>query len=66
MPYSHTATHGRTHYLHRKLVAYPSGRQETIYWFARAPKEGKTVATLPAGYHVKESPVTGRPYLRRG
>ena len=65
MPYTHTAADGRAHYLHGKTVVFPDGRREPIYWFARAPQVGKTVATLPTGYRIKESPVTRRPYLRR-
>jgi hypothetical protein len=61
MPYTHTAADGRAHYLHGKTVVFPDGRREPIYWFARAPQVGKTVATLPTGYRIKESPVTRRP-----
>ena len=63
--YVHTAADGRTHYLHGKLVAGPGGRARPVYWFARRPTPGMTLAALPRGYRVAESPVTRRPYLRK-
>ena len=64
--YTHTAADGRTHYLHGKTVTLPDGRRQPLYWFARRATAEATLAALPAGYRVAESPVTRRPYLRKG
>ena len=65
MAYIHIAADGRWHYLHCKTVDFPGGRRGPIYWFSRRPRPGLTLETLPPGYRVAESPVTGRPYLRK-
>jgi hypothetical protein len=62
---THTAADGRTYYLHGKTVTYPNGRRQSLYWFARPTTAEATLAALPAGYQIAESPVTRRPYLRR-
>ena len=63
--YIHTAADGRTYYLHGKTVTLPNGRRQSLYWFARQTTAEATLAALPAGYQIAESPVTRRPYLRR-
>jgi hypothetical protein len=65
-PYTHTAGDGRVHYLHSKTVVLPGGRRQPVFWFARRATPGATLAALPVGYRVAESPVTRRPYLRKG
>ena len=62
---THTAAGGRRSYLHHTTVAYRDGRRATIYWFARTLRVEETVASLPVGSRITESPVTRRPYLRR-
>ena len=66
MAYTHTAADGRTYYLHAKTVVHPGGRRWTVYTFARRPRPGLTLEALPPGWRVTESPVTRRPYLRKG
>jgi hypothetical protein len=64
--YSHTASDGRIHYLHGKVVVLPGGRRQSVFWFAGRTTPGATLAALPAGYRIAESAVTRRPYLRKG
>jgi hypothetical protein len=66
MAYTHTAADGRTYYLHGKTVIRPDGLRQPVYWFARRPAPAAVLAAVPPGYRVIESPVTRRPYLRRG
>jgi hypothetical protein len=65
MPYTHTASDGRTYYLHGKIVAGPAARRQPLYWFARHPAPETALEALPSGYRIAESPVTRRPYLRK-
>ena len=62
---THTAADGRTYSLHGTTITYPGGRRQPVYRFARRAAVETTLAALPAGYRVAESPVTRRPYLRR-
>ena len=55
---------GETYYLHSKDVTLRGGRLQTIYFFARAEKEG-VMDDLPAGYEVMENSRTGLPMLRK-
>lgn len=55
---------GETYYLHSKDVTLRGGRQQTIYFFARAQKEG-VMDELPEGYEVMENGRTGLPMLRK-
>ena len=64
--YTHTGADGRLHYLNGKTVVRPDGRRQLVYWFACRPTPGAALAAVPAGYRVTESPVTRRPYLRKG
>lgn len=63
--YTHTATDGRTYYLHRKTIMFPGGRRQPLYTFARRPRPDETLDAVPAGYRVTESAWTRRPYLRK-
>lgn len=54
---------GDTYYLHTKSVTLRGGRQQTIYYFARA--QGENATDLPAGYEVMENERTGLPMLRK-
>jgi hypothetical protein len=65
MPYKHVTNRGVTFYLHGKRVSLPGGRWEMCFSFARVPRPAETVAALPAGYSIFESPYTHRPYLRK-
>lgn len=55
---------GETYYLHSKDVTLRGGRKQTIYYFARAQKEG-VLDDLPAGYEVMENSRTGLPMLKK-
>jgi hypothetical protein len=63
--YAHTAADGRTYYLHGEGGAGRRGGPGPRYWFARRPWAGATLAAMPPGWRVTESPLTGRPSLRR-
>ncbi len=56
---------GETYYLHSKDVTLRGGRKQTIYYFARAQKEG-VMDELPAGMVVMENSRTGLPMLKKG
>ncbi len=56
---------GETYYLHSKDVTLRGGRKQTIYYFARAEKEG-VMDALPAGMVVMENSRTGLPMLKKG
>lgn len=56
---------GETYYLHSKDVILRGGRKQTIYYFARAEKEG-VMDALPAGMVVMENSRTGLPMLKKG
>jgi hypothetical protein len=63
MAYSYTNSRGKTYFLHSKTTTLKSGRQQTIYFFAKEVKPG-ALFTLPAGYMVSESK-NGLPVLKR-
>lgn len=60
MAYSQTNSKGTTYYLHKSEVTLRGGKQQTIYFFAKVPKNAKGEPTeLPEGYVVKENPRNG-------
>jgi hypothetical protein len=63
MAYSHTNSKGNTYYLHSKTTTLKSGREQTIYFFAKTVKDGALDA-VPAGYEVSESK-NGLPVLKK-
>ena len=64
MPYRYQNRKGQTYYLHGKEVTLQNGRQQRIYYFAREPKAGEALDTLPAGREVVENPRTGLPFRK--
>ncbi len=64
MAYSYTNSRGRTYYLHGKTTTLKSGKQQTIYFFAKEVKEEGSLNAIPAGYVVSESK-NGLPVLKR-
>lgn len=54
MAYSHTNSKGATYYLHGKSRMTKSGKETTLYYFAKEIKEGALDA-VPAGYFVSET-----------
>ncbi|MEN9327723.1 MAG: hypothetical protein RI947_531 [Candidatus Parcubacteria bacterium] len=65
MAFKHTNTRGTDYYLHsRKVTLRGSGKEQTIYFFAKKPGEGSLEA-VPSEYMVVESKKTGLPVLKR-
>lgn len=65
MAYSHTNSKGQTYFLHKTEVKLRgSGKNQTIYFFARSEKDGALDA-VPQGFKVVESQRTGLPVLKK-
>lgn len=63
--YAHKNSKGVTYYLHKKDVTLRGGKQQTIYFFAKA-EGGKGEPTgLPEGYEVTENPRNGFLTIRK-
>lgn len=56
---------GQMYYLHTKEVTLKGGRQQRIYYFAKAEKPGEGLDALPAGFQVLENTRTGLPMLKK-
>lgn len=54
MAYSHTNSKGRTYILHGKTRITSTGKEATLYYFAKEEKEDALDA-VPAGYQVAET-----------
>jgi hypothetical protein len=64
--YDHKNSKGVTYYLHKKDVTLRGGKQQTIYFFAKVPKNAKGEPTdLPNGYEVTENPRNGFLTIRK-
>ena len=63
--YTITDAAGHVHYLHQRVTIFRDGRRGMSVYFSRQLNSSNAVATLPAGYRVVFSPITGRPYARR-
>ena len=63
MAYSHTNSKGVTYYLHGKTTMLKSGRESTLYFFAKEIKDG-ALDSVPAGYVVSETK-NGLPVLKK-
>jgi hypothetical protein len=60
MAYSHKNSKGVTYYLHSTDVTLRGGKRQTIYFFAKVPKNAKgQPVDLPADRMVKENPRNG-------
>ncbi len=65
MAHKHTNSKGQTYYLHSTQVKLRgSGKNQTIYFFARTERSG-SLDSLPSGYKVVESSRTGLPVLKK-
>lgn len=56
---------GENYILHSKEVTLRGGRQQRIYYFARAENKEYALDALPDGYEVMENSRTGLPMLKR-
>lgn len=65
MAYTYQNSKGQTYFLHSKLVELQNGRQQRIFYFARAQKPGEEVDGMPSGYRVQENQRTGLPFLKK-
>lgn len=63
MAYGHTNSKGVTYYLHGRTRVLKSGKESTLYFFAKEVKEGALDA-VPAGYVVSETK-NGLPVLKK-
>ncbi len=63
MAYSFTNSKGVTYYLHTRKQLAASGKERTLFFFAKEIKEGSMDA-VPAGYTVVEMK-TGLPVLKK-
>ena len=65
MAYKYTNSKGTDYFLHSTQVKLRgSGKQQTIYFFARSTKSG-ALDEVPSGFKVVESQRTGLPVLKR-
>jgi hypothetical protein len=63
MAFSHTNTKGVTYYLHSTTRTLSSGKEQTLYFFAKDVRDNALDA-VPEGYMVSESK-TGLPVLKK-
>jgi hypothetical protein len=63
MAYAFTNSKGVTYYLHTKKSTTSTGKERTLFFFAKAVKDG-TLDTVPEGYRVVEMK-TGLPVLKK-
>ena len=63
MAFSFTNSKGATYILHSQTTTLKNGNSQTIFFFAKAEKEGALDA-VPGGYEVSESK-NGLPVLKR-
>ena len=65
MAFSYTNSRGRTYFLHGKTTMLKSGKEQTIYFFAKDVREEGSLDAVPVGYVVSESK-NGLPVLKKG
>jgi hypothetical protein len=63
MAYDYKNSKGTTYYLHGRATTLKNGKSQTIYFFAKEPKDG-ALDSVPQGYMVKESK-NGLPVLAK-
>jgi len=64
MAFSFKNSKGNTYFLHHKVTQLKSGREQTIYFFAKAVKDEGALNAVPEGYEVSESK-NGLPVLKK-
>ena len=63
MAFSYKNSRGTTYYLHSTTRKLTSGKEQTLYFFAKTQKAG-VLNAVPAGYVVSESK-NGLPVLKK-
>ncbi len=63
MAYAHTNGKGVTYYLHGRTRVLKSGKESTLYFFAKEVKDGALDA-VPGAYEVSETK-NGLPVLKK-
>ena len=63
MAFKHENSKGKTYFLHARETTLKNGAKQTIYFFAKEPKEG-ALDSVPSGYEVSESK-NGLPVLKK-
>ncbi len=63
MAYSHKNGKGVTYYLHGRTRVLNSGKESTLYFFAKEVKDG-ALDSVPKGYVVSETK-NGLPVLKK-
>ena len=63
MAYSHTNSKGVTYFLHGKTRVLKSGKESTLYFFAKEVK-ADALDSVPSGYVVSETK-NGLPVLKK-
>ena len=61
--FTYKNTKGNEYILHSRVTTLKNGKTQTIYFFAREPKEG-ALEKVPEGYEVSESR-NGLPVLKK-
>ena len=64
MAYEFKNSKGQTYYLHAKKVTRSSGKESTLYFFARDVRAAEALDAVPDGYKVAEMK-TGMPVLKK-
>ncbi|MBE9524901.1 MAG: hypothetical protein IMY76_07360 [Chloroflexi bacterium] len=64
MAFSFTNSKDKTYYLHSTTRTLKSGKEQTLYFFAKEVKEKGSLDAVPAGYEVMESK-NGLPVLKK-
>lgn len=63
MAFSFKNSRGTTYFLHGRTRKLKSGKEQTLYFFAKTEKEG-TLDAVPQGFEIMESK-NGLPLLKR-
>jgi hypothetical protein len=61
--FPYTNSKGNTYFLHSRVTTLKNGQKQTIFFFAREPKDG-ALSAVPDGYMVSESK-NGLPVLKK-
>ncbi len=63
MPYKYKNSKGSEYYLNCRITKLGNGKERTLYYFSKEPKEG-AVNAVPKGYQVSET-ANGLPVLKK-